>query len=581
MVHVRNIFAHRPTSDSSHPRPRYRKSIGSGFPGTDPGRPLLPWLGVIRPRSATLSLLGLLWVLCNTPALAKTSVTLSPELGNRIAAAPQGRSQPASPHSSTAEGSKAQVDTARDQLRLALTALSSKQYAEAYKLLEFTSGNTSAIPQIWTARGMALAGLGRFKESLASYEKALALRRDYLPALEGAAEVEYRTGQPQARATLEKILLLKPLDPTVHAMLGVLDYERKDCGAAIIHFKESQREIYGNGLALAQYGQCLVSLGQAEKAIEVFKRLTALEPENSAARYNLGLCQIISHDDRAAILTLHRSMDDPAPDPEELNLLGAAYAADHQTDAAISALRKATEIAPKNVRNYLDLATLCMDHGAYALGIEVANVGIRNIPNSAPLYTMRGILHAQFMQLGEAEEDFNRANQLEPDQVFGSLGLGITYLQKGNPRKSAEVVRDRLAHAPDDPTLNYLFAEALLERGTQPGQPEFTEAQQALLRSLRAKPNSAKAHAQLGKLYLRSGDIKRALEQCRLAAKLGPDDRMAIYSLVRALRQAGLTEEALPLLTKLREIDAQKLKAEAEKNRVLLVRGVPNRSIQH
>jgi tetratricopeptide (TPR) repeat protein len=483
--------------------------------------------------------------------------------------------------SPAAKNAKVHIDRAGDSLKPALEALSARDYAKAHELLQPLMKGKPADPRIWTAQGVALAGLGRLKESLACYQEALALRGDFLPALEGAAEVEYRTGHPNAGASLQRILAVKPNDPVAHAMLGVLAYERKDCATAIAHFTQSDGKIDDNGLALAQYGYCLVSLGQAEKAVEVFQHLVALEPDNSIARFNFGLCQIISHNYRAAIVTLRMAAENPTPDPDELNLLAAAYEADHQTDAAVRTLHKATEIAPKNVKNYLDLATLCMEHSAYALGIEVVDVGIRNIPDSAALYMMRGILRAQFMQLAEAEKDFNRANQLEPDQVFGTLGLSITYLQRDNPEQSIQVLRDRLTHSPDDPTLNYLFAEALLQKGIEPGQPEFTEARQALLRSIAAKLDFAKAHAQLGKIYLLSGDNKRALEECRLAAKLAPNDRMAIYGLVRALRQLGLTEEASPLLVKLRNIDAQELKAEAEKDRVRLIKAVPNRPIEH
>lgn len=101
-----------------------------------------------------------------------------------------------------------------------------------------------------------------------------------------------------------------------------------------------------------------------------------------------------------------------------------------------------------------------------------------------------------------------------------------------------------------------------------------------MLRSIAAKPDFAKAHAQLGKIYLLSGDNKRALEECRLAAKLAPNDRMAIYGLVRAMHQLGLTREALPLLAKLRSIDAQELRAEAEKDRIRVVKAVPHRSVE-
>jgi predicted Zn-dependent protease len=218
-----------------------------------------------------------------------------------------------------------------------------------------------------------------------------------------------------------------------------------------------------------------------------------------------------------------------------------------------------------------------MDHGAYALGIEIVDVGLKNIPDSAALYAMRGILRAQTMQVDEAESDFRRANQLQPGQVYGTVGLGITFMQRGNPEDSVRILRERLARNPQDPALNYLLAEALLRKGIERGTPEFDEAKLALLRSIKDKPDFAKAHAQLSKLYLLAADTAKALEESELAVQLAAEDRMSVYSLVRALKASGRNEEAKPLLLKLRELDAQELKEEGDKNRIKLIRAAPPR----
>jgi tetratricopeptide (TPR) repeat protein len=401
------------------------------------------------------------------------------------------------------------------------------------------------------------------------------LQPNFVPALEGTAQVEYASGDPRAWASLERILTVRPGNETAHAMLGALAFERGDCVATVSHFEKSGNEVGQNAKALAQFGYCLISTNQADRATEIFKHLLLLRPSDPQARFNLGLAQFLSHDQQGAIATLGPLAAGPPPDPDALNLVAQAYEADHQTEAAVAALRKATEIAPKDVRNYLDLATLCMDHGAYTLGIEIVEVGIKNIPDSASLYAMRGILRAQTTHFDEAESDFHRANQLQPDQVYGTVGLGITFMQRGNPEDSVRILRERLARNPQDPVLNYLFAEALLFKGIEPGTPEFDEAKAALLRSIMGKPDFAMAHAQLSKLYLLAGDTAKALEESELAVQLAPEDRMAVYSLVRALKESGRNEEAKPLLLKLREIDARELKEEADKNRVKLVRAAP------
>jgi len=469
------------------------------------------------------------------------------------------------------------MESAPPSLDAVRRALSRQEYDEALRLAQAIVKAEPANPWAWTVQGIAQAGLGNRQEALASYYKAVSLNAGFLPALEGAAQIEYDSQSPGAQPLLDRILAIQPDNQVARAMSGALAFERKDCRAAMAHFEKSQSVIASNPLALWQFGQCSISAGQAEKAAEIFQRLLNLQPTNAQARYNLGLAQFKAARPRDAIATLRVLAESPTPDADLLNLLAAAYEADHQTDAAVAALRKATEIAPKDVRHYLDLAALCMDHAAYALGTEIVDVGLRNIPDSAALYSMRGILHAQTMQFDEAEADFSRANRLEPDQVYGTVGLGITFMQRGNPEDSVRILRERLARNPQDPALNYLLAEALLRKGIERGTPEFDEAKPALLRSIKGKPDFAKAHAQLSKLYLLAGDTAKALEESELAVQLAPEDRMAVYSLVRALKESGRNEEAKPLLLKLREIDAWELKEEADKNRVKLVRAAPPR----
>jgi len=50
--------------------------------------------------------------------------------------------------------------------------------------------------KVWTLRAVALEQSGQPKEALAAYQRAIKLAPDYLPALEGAAQLNYR-GNPR------------------------------------------------------------------------------------------------------------------------------------------------------------------------------------------------------------------------------------------------------------------------------------------------------------------------------------------------------------------------------------------------
>jgi tetratricopeptide (TPR) repeat protein len=271
-------------------------------------------------------------------------------------------------------------------------------------------------------------------------------------------------------------------------------------------------------------------------------------------------------------LTGHREFEG-----DVLNLLAAVYAAEDRIQEAMAALRRAAEIAPKDERNYLDLAVICMEHQAPNLALEMATVGLKNIPDSARLYATRGAINATMSRTEDAEADFEAAERLMPDALYGSVGLSLLFRQTNQLDRSIAILRERLRHAPDDPTLNFLLADALLRSEAQIDSQELKEARAALLRSVRAKPDFAKAHAELGKIYLKDGETEKAMNELRLALRQDPQDRVALHQLSIALQRQARTEEAREVATKLRNLLRRDQEEEKQRNRFALLKAPPSR----
>ena len=124
------------------------------------------------------------------------------------------------------------AQTAAERIGLITSALRSGQFDKALQLLQPELQRSPKNPQLWTFRGIALSGKGDKKEALNAFRHALENSPDYLPALEGAAQIEYENGGADAVSLLQRILHLRPNDPTSHAMLAVLAYRRGDCAGA-------------------------------------------------------------------------------------------------------------------------------------------------------------------------------------------------------------------------------------------------------------------------------------------------------------------------------------------------------------
>lgn len=396
-------------------------------------------------------------------------------------------------------------------------ALQSKRYQDALAFTEALLARQPNDPKTLTAHGMALEGLGRVQESIDAFEKALKFAPQFVPALQGAIEVTYRARNPKAAVFLGRLIQIKPQDEVAHAMAGVLAFEADNCIEAIQHFERAMKQILNNEQAYPLYGACLLKTARPLEALKVFERLLAKSPDSASV----------------------------------LNRIASAEAASGQWEPAVGHLRKAASLAPDDDRNYLDLAAIYIQRNALDAATEVVDIGLKNSPGSARLYSIRGIIHAQGGRIEEAVADFDLANRLDAGQDYGAAGLGILYTETKRADLALPVLRDRLKHAPKDFMLNYLLAQAVMDEPVEPATPQFEEAKQALEASIQANPDFTKSHTLLGKLYAQVGENQQALQELKLGNQ---KDRMTLSQLAIVLRRLDRTDEAAQVLLDLKQV---------------------------
>ncbi|MFQ5968153.1 MAG: tetratricopeptide repeat protein [Acidimicrobiia bacterium] len=457
----------------------------------------------------------------------------------------------------------------------AIQALRAQRYEEALASLEGLLQRHPNDPRLWTLRGMALSGLGRPAQSIASYEEALKRQSDYLPALQGAADVEFRTGRPQARERLERIVLLEPDNRTAQAMLGELAYRRRDCPVAVRYFDKSGDAVEADPVVLRHYAHCLFVVRRPAEAAPAFRRLVSLRPDDDALRYNLGLSLFEAGRHTEAAETLLPLVSESQPEPDVLSLLADAQRAALDTPGAVATLQKSIRLYPRGERFYLQLAELCMEHSSYDLGLEVTEIGVKNLPDSSSILTMHGILLAQLGFYEKAEAAFEQAAFLDPGEQAATLSLSLTLQRTGRVEESIDVLRDRVRNSPEDEVAAFFLGQALIRKGITPKDEEFVEARSALERSAAALPNEASPRVELGKLYLKEGQVQRAIEVLGEAVELAPSNRRATYQLMIALRRAGRNKEAADLASQVRQQLQRDKQDEVRRNRYRLVKSEP------
>jgi tetratricopeptide (TPR) repeat protein len=466
----------------------------------------------------------------------------------------------------------AAAQSSDDTVRAVTNALRAQQYDQAYQVAHAKLQQSPNDPKILTLEGLALSGLGKKSGALADYDAALKIAPNYVPALESAAEIEYNAGSERAVPLLNRLLSLRPDDPTTHAMLAAIAYRRKDCASAVRHFQASGAALSSQPIALQEYGECLVRLKRVEEAIPVFQQLLDASPEDPRARYNLAAAQLTANKNEDAIQSLQPLLDGGKnPDPDVLDLAAEAYENIGDTPHALQYLRQAIILAPDNPRFYVDFATLSLNHSSYQVGIDMINVGLSRIPDSAALHAARGVLYVQSGQPEKGDEDFAAAEKLNPNQAFGSEAYGLASFQVKDLDTALVAVRAKLKAHPNDAFLEYLLAQILARQGPAAGSAEFHQAVAAATRAIALNPNLIEARDVLGSLYLKSGQLQKSIQQSRMVLVKEPEDPEALYHLMQALRRTGKTDEIPDLVKRLAAAQAASGKKEAEQNRFRLV----------
>jgi tetratricopeptide (TPR) repeat protein len=420
-------------------------------------------------------------------------------------------------------------------------------------------------PRLWTMQGVVLSEKQHQSSALIAYRRALKISPDDLPALEGAAQIEYEEGGKDAAPLLQHILKLSPDSPPSHAMLGVLAYRQGDCSEAVRHFDQSVSILDSQPAALQQYGSCLVMLHRFDQALVTFQKLVDLNPDDSHSRSRLAAVQLTAEHPKDAIATLQPLLQGH-PETYVFELAAKAYEADKDTPQAESTLRQAMLQDPANVDLYVDFATLAFDHGSFAAGIEMMTSGLQAHSNSTALYLERGILYVQVADYEKAEADFEKASQIDPRQTLSGVAQGKVAEQHGDFEKALATVQGKLAKNPDDAFLLYTRADILVQKGVDPGTRQFQLALESARKALVLQPSLVLAHDILGDLYLRAGQFESSIKQSRQALEDNPKDQAATYHLIVALRKTGNSEELPGLLQRLAQLRQEEAEERAHEN---------------
>jgi Flp pilus assembly protein TadD len=437
--------------------------------------------------------------------------------------------------------------------------------------------------------GIALTGAGRGADANARFRDALAIDAAFYPARKNLAVNEYNAGRlREAKRHLEQVLARAPADEIAHLHLGEIEFANRRLAPALAHYEKSGVRPMSNPLWTLHYGIALLDAGQRARALTVFNLLPADDADGrfaagvalgqagahaEAARlfgtakagyrnpyevgYNQALMLIEARQFGDAVAVVTELLDRGEARAELYNLAARAYEGAGRVQDAYDALRQAARLEPTSETHYSDLASLCLDHENYDLGLEILDIGLKYLPDSGALHLQRGVILAMKGLMEGAEREFDTARQLAPGDHVPYLALAMAWMQSGHTPRAVDVLRERTRLDPSNAAMQHMLGVALMRSGLDPTEDGADEAVHAFEAAIRLDPQLAGAKAELGKILLKRDDVTGAIRQLEQAVALDPENAGPAYSLAQAYRRTGQIERAQALLSRVSQLNAQ------------------------
>jgi tetratricopeptide (TPR) repeat protein len=297
-----------------------------------------------------------------------------------------------------------------------------------------------------------------------------------------------------------------------------------------------------NAEAYAHLGLLEARQQHYSKAVSLYRRALALNPEMLGLRLNLGLSLFKSGDMKGAIQAfepLLKSAPPSSPDAQRLNtLIGMAYYGLGAYAAAVPYLKKVTANDPQELHYRLILAQSCLNARQYQCVLDVYHQILTLNAESAEADMLAGEALDAMRDHGGAIEQFRAAVKADPSQPNAHFGLGYLLWTQNQFDQAAPEFKAELTMAPDNAEAMVFLADCDIRTGRK------QDALPLIEKALQLDPRMERAHLDLGILDADAGKREDAVREFRIAVRLSPGDADVHWRLARLYQAMGMKDEA-------------------------------------
>ena len=384
--------------------------------------------------------------------------------------------------------------------RMALARRNGKDAVQAFRTVLHDQPELATVHFML---GQAYLLTGENNLAKESFEHAVALYPGQVDARRSLAALDSQSGRhQQARARLDDLLKQRPDDVVALDMLMMLNLVTKNWVEAEYTLNRLRAVSKDSALAFMAEGRLWEAQQQFDKASAAYERAIALAPNDPDALLSLVKLDVAQgHADRAKT----RLGTLLATRPDHLfahGLLGEVLALSGHPQEADAQFREASRVNPKWIAPWLGRGGLWLAQKQPDQAIQVIQAGLKANPDSEELHMLLASAYSGQGQIDNAITAYDGALGLNPRNVLAANNLAVLLVDyKGDPQNlqrafalsrdfekeaphplfldtlgwvrfkmgqqedALRLMKDAVAKAPEDPTLNYHLGMAFYQFG--------------------------------------------------------------------------------------------------------------------
>jgi tetratricopeptide (TPR) repeat protein len=288
--------------------------------------------------------------------------------------------------------------------------------------------------------------------------------------------------------------------------------------------------------ALVLFAVVLCRADQHDKrlqAIALLQHALRIEPNDPQTLDILGDAFTAEGDLDAAIDVYGRAIRAMPRNAKLHSKLGVALNDSGRHDAAIAAYREAIVLDPQAAQTYFNLGVALTDAGRRVEAIEAYQQAIARRPNDAAAYVNIGGLYREGGQIERAIEAFRAAVRADRRHVIARFQLAACLHDSDEHEPALEFMREVIAERHDLPEAHFVLGNILL------ALERPAEAKEAFAAEIALNPTNVQAHNNLGAALHDLGDLEAAAAMHRRALALDPTHVQAYINLGVTLQEQG------------------------------------------